>query len=86
MCRQKVVGGSSTLPFVANNDDWNVRIHKDVTLYAMVEANWYLIHLSNYEFDALYVDLWIAFMFIMFMHQFAGDFQTMWVNCICSLP
>jgi hypothetical protein len=26
MCRQKVVGGSSTLPFVANNDDWSVKI------------------------------------------------------------
>lgn len=85
MCRQKVVGGSS-IPFVANNDDWSVRIYKDVTLYAMVEANWYLIHLSIYEFDALYVDLWIVFMFLVFMHQYANDFQTMWVNCICSLP
>jgi hypothetical protein len=77
MCKQKVVGGSSTPPFVANNDDWNVRIYKDVTFYAMVEANWYLIHISIYESDVLYVDLWIVFMFLVFVHQFVSDFQTM---------
>jgi hypothetical protein len=42
-------------------------------------------HTQTHNTHKTHLDLWIAFMFIVFMHQFVGDFQTMLVNCICAI-
>jgi hypothetical protein len=60
-----------------------VKIHKDNILYARIEANWCLIHLSKCWCMFYYV-YWHIFNSLCVHEELTSDSQTMQLNYICS--